>query len=91
MANGVYFGFADLGKYKNHPAIVFIGIPTTVGDKDRRVEAYLLDIPDEDHYGEELRLVVQHKHRENQTFDSVDALIEVMKDDEAIARRWFGL
>lgn len=91
LADGVYFGFADLGQYKNHPAIIFIGIPTTVGDKDRRVEAYLLDIPDEDHYGEELRLVVQHKHRDNHTFDSVDYLIEVMRDDEAIARHWFGL
>jgi riboflavin kinase / FMN adenylyltransferase len=91
LEDGVYFGFADLGEYSNHPAVIFIGVPTTMGDRDRRVEAYLLDIPDKDHYDEELRLVVQHYHRPNETFNSVNDLKEIMGEDEATARLWFSL
>lgn len=91
LEDGVYFGFADLDSFENHPALIFIGVPVTMGDRDRRVEAYLLDIPDKDYYDLELCLTVQHFHRPNQTFDSMEELMEVMHDDEAIARRWFGL
>ena len=49
ISDGVYFGYADLAEYQNQPALIFIGTPTTIGDKDRRLEAYLLDIPDKDY------------------------------------------
>jgi FAD synthase len=91
LEDGVYFGFADLAQYKYHPAIIFIGVPTTMGDKDRRIEAYLLNIADKDYYDNELCLMVQHYHRPNETFNSVGDLVEVMREDEAIARRWFNL
>jgi riboflavin kinase/FMN adenylyltransferase len=91
LADGVYFGFADLGDYQNRPALIFVGVPTTVGDEDRRVEVHLLDVPDQDYYDQEIRVVVEHYHRPTQTFETVDKLKEVMHDDEAIARRWFGL
>lgn len=89
LRDGVYFGYADLGAYSNHPALIFIGVPTTVGDKLRRIEAHLLDIIDKDYYAQELRLSVSHFHRPNQKFASVDLLIEVIQDDESKARRWF--
>lgn len=91
LADGVYFGFADLDPYQNHPAIIFIGVPTTMGNYDRRVEAYLLDITDTDYYDKELKLIVQHFHRPNQTFDGAEELVRAMRDDEAQARQWFGL
>ena len=89
LKDGVYFGLADLAAYANHPALIFVGTPTTMGDTTRRIEAYLLDIPDQDYYGQELRLNVQYFHRPNQTFASVDDLLVAMKADETTARQWF--
>lgn len=88
--DGVYFGYADLAGFKHHPALIFIGVPTTMGDTERRVEVHLLDIPDEDHYGETLTTMPQQYHRANRTFTSVDELLKVMKADETAARAWFA-
>jgi riboflavin kinase / FMN adenylyltransferase len=89
LADGVYFGRADLGDYRQNPALVFIGTPTTVGDTVRRVEAHLLDIPDRDHYGERLDLDVLRYWRANITFGSVKELLAAMKNDETAGRAWF--
>lgn len=89
LKDGVYFGYATLVTYTHHPAIIFIGTPTTVGDTERRVEAYLMDIPDNDYYGHTLELELHTYHRANQTFPSIEKLMEVMHDDEHEARRWF--
>lgn len=90
LPDGVYFGFADLEPYHAHPAIIFIGTPTTVGDTQRRVEAYLLDAKDRDYYGLVMSLSLEHYDRPNQTFATVEDLIVQMKQDESDARAWFG-
>lgn len=89
LTEGVYFGFADMGAYTDHPALVFIGKAVTTGDERRRVEAHLLDIEDRDYYSQELRLDVRHFHRPNQKFGSLKELIRAIKTDEAAGRRWF--
>lgn len=89
LKDGVYFGTANLDSYINQPALIFIGTPTTVGDSGRRVEAHLLDVADKDYYDQDLALDILHFHRSNQTFESVDELLEAMKGDEATARQWF--
>ncbi len=89
MADGVYFGHADLADFKRHPAIIFIGTPTTMGAHDRRLEAHLLDIPDKDYYDQTLTVTIQHFHRSNKTFANVAALQKAMRADEAAARQWF--
>ena len=89
LKNGIYFGFANLGTYHQHPAIIFIGIPTTVGDSGRRAEAYLLDITDKDYYGLDISLDIRKFHRPSKTFDNIDELKAVIKDDEIAARKWF--
>lgn len=89
LEDGVYFGYASLAEWQDHPAIIFIGVPTTMGDTERRVEAHLLDIPDEDYYGLKLELRIYHYHRANQNFEGVEKLLEVMKNDELVARQWF--
>jgi len=89
LTDGVYFGFADMARFENHPAVIFVGTPTTVGDKDRRVEAHLLDIPDKDYYDEKLVLSLEQYHRPNKTFQDVETLKQVMADDDASARQWF--
>ncbi len=90
LDDGVYLGYASLLEWQDQPAIIFVGVPTTVGDTVRRVEAYLLDIPDKDYYDESLSLKICRYQRANQTFDSIEKLLEVMKHDEASARQWFA-
>jgi len=89
LADGVYFGLADLDVYREHPAVIFIGTPTTLGQATRRVEAHLLDIPDRDYYGQPMSLSIRYFHRANQTFDDVDSLLQQMQADETAARTWF--
>lgn len=89
LPDGVYFGYAAMGDFRDHPTIIFIGIPVTMGETVRRVEAHILDIPDKDYYGQPLQLDVQHFHRPNQKFADVDALLVALKDDEVAARDWF--
>lgn len=90
LSEGVYFGFADLAPYHNHPALIFVGVPTTMGDQERRVEVHVLDIPDVDYYDQSLAIRIEHFCRPNKRFDSVQELIEAMHSDEAEARRWFA-
>lgn len=90
LSDGVYFGFTELKNYRNHPSLIFLGVPTTMGDTERRLETYLLDIPDEDYYDLPISVVLQDYHRPNQTFDSVDNLLVAMKADEAATRQWLA-
>jgi FAD synthase len=90
LEEGVYFGFADLATFASSPALIFIGIPTTMGDSDRRVEVHVLDIPDVDYYDQTLNVQIDYFHRPNQRFDSVKELLSAMHDDETQARRWFS-
>lgn len=90
LKDGVYFGFADLAEWQGRPALIFVGVPTTMGDRERRIEVHILDIPDKDYYDLKLRADIKYYHRDNKTFDSVDELLVVMHDDEAKARDWFS-
>jgi riboflavin kinase/FMN adenylyltransferase len=89
--DGVYFGYATLGEIKHQPAIMFVGTPETTGQVRRRVEAYLLDIPDKDHYGEKLMLTLEEYHRTNQKFATLNDLKHAIRDDELAARSWFKI
>jgi len=89
LSDGIFFGFASLGPYKNQPALIFIGTPLTTGDTIRRVEAHLLDVADINYYDQQLVLDVRYFHRPNQKFDSVNELLNAIKQDEASARNWF--
>lgn len=90
LRDGVYFGLASLADYKHQRALIFIGVPLTVGDTTRRVEAHLLDVPDIDYYGLPLTLTVRSFHRPNQKFDTFEALIAAIHADEAAGRAWFA-
>jgi FAD synthase len=90
LADGIYFGFACLGQYKNRPSLIFIGEPLTLQDHTRRVEAFLLNIPDEDYYDLPLELELCVFHRANQAFANRDELVRAMKADEVAALQWFN-
>lgn len=89
LAEGVYFGYADLATFTNRPALVFIGVPTTMGDTKHRVEVHVLDIPDVDYYGKKVSVRIDYFHRSNHQFNDVKELLAAMQDDEAKGRSWF--
>jgi riboflavin kinase/FMN adenylyltransferase len=86
---GIYTGrvsVPDRGIGPGHPALVSIGVrPTFHEEGQLLVEAYLLDY-DGDLYGAELELDLFDHLRDEQRFDSADALVEQMRRDEQRAR-----
>ena len=89
LADGVYFGYATLGDYIDKPSLIFVGVPLTFGQKQRRIEAHILDIPDQDYYDKHLTAQILHFHRSNQKFSGVEELVKVIKGDDRVARDWF--
>ena len=92
-ALGIYLGNVTAeapGVAPRHPALVSVGVRPTFHDDGRvLVEAYLLDW-EGDLYGAQLDLEFAARLREERRFDSVEALIEQMRADEAEARRRIG-
>jgi len=88
LEDGIYFGYADLADYTHHLALIFIGTPTTLPQNRRRVEAHLLDIPDQDYYDLPLHLSVEHFYRTSQHFTNLTDLKAALATDEAAARAW---
>jgi riboflavin kinase/FMN adenylyltransferase len=90
---GIYLGrvsVAERGVGPDHPALVSIGVRPTFHDDGRvLVEAYLLDW-DGDLYGSILDVAIVERLRDERRFDSVDALVVQMRQDEAEARRRIG-
>jgi riboflavin kinase / FMN adenylyltransferase len=89
-ALGVYVGTASVPERNvgpAHPALVSIGVRPTFHDGGRvLVEVYLLDW-DGDLYDAELTVELSARLREERRFESVEALVEQMRADEAEARR----
>jgi riboflavin kinase/FMN adenylyltransferase len=77
-AYGIYAG-AALG----HRAGVSIGINPHYGGVERRIEAFLLDF-EGDLYGEQLRIELWQRLRDEQAFASEDELVaQIARDVEA--------
>ena len=91
-ADGVYAGWVTvLGDGTRHPAAISVGTnPTFEGERQRRVEAYVLDRDDLELYDHELEVAFLHRLRGMQRFDSVEALLEVMARDVDQAREALG-
>lgn len=90
-ADGVYGGWlvCDSDRYPafRWPAAISIGTnPTFEGEGERTVEAYALDRDDLDLYGEHMAVDFAARIRDTLKFDSIDALIEEMHRDVALAR-----
>lgn len=93
LDEGVFVGYTSLSlgelQYVNTPSIIFVGAPSTLHETNKRLETHLLDIPDTDLYGAMVVVHIAEKLRTNQTFESIEKLIEQMKQDEVDAREWF--
>ncbi len=86
--DGVYAGWLRrLDTGERYPAAISVGTnPTFDGDRYRRVESYVLDRTDLELYGVEVEVSFVERLRGMVAFDSIEALVEQMKDDVDRAR-----
>jgi riboflavin kinase / FMN adenylyltransferase len=69
------------------PAAISVGAnPTFAGQRDRRVEAHVIDRGDLDLYGREVEVVFVHRLRGMARFGSAEELVAAMGDDVSRAR-----
>lgn len=84
---GIYVGYALISE-KSYPALVFVGRPLTFGETDKKAEVYILDF-DQNIYEMQVDVSVMKKLRDNMKFDSQEALVAQMQQDEKNAREYF--
>ena len=91
-ADGVYAGWLtrrDTGE--RYPAAISVGTnPTFDGERDRRVESYVLDRDDLELYGVDVEVAFVERLRGMVKFEGMEALIETMHDDVRRAREVLG-
>lgn len=90
-ADGVYAGRLTVldgpDAVTTYPAAISVGTnPTFEGERERRVESYVLDRTDLELYGREVEVTFVERLRGMVRFDSVEALLEAMADDVERAR-----
>ena len=87
-ADGVYAGWLHrLDTGERLPAAISVGTnPTFAGERDRRVEAYVLDRDDLELYGVEVEVSFVERLRGMVRFDGVEPLLAQMADDVRRAR-----
>ncbi|MFI5271187.1 MAG: riboflavin kinase [Candidatus Saccharimonadales bacterium] len=91
LTEGVYFGFANLVTFSQKPSLIFVGVPKTMGESEKRVEVHILDIPDVDYYKNVMTVLIEYFHRPNKRFKTIQELVRTMHVDESTAREWFNL
>ncbi len=91
-ADGVYAGWLRrIGDQERLPAAISVGSnPTFAGDRERRVETYVVDRDDLELYGVEVEVEFVTRLRGMERFDDVDALLAAMRDDVRRAREALG-
>ena len=87
-ADGVYAGrLTRLDTGETYPAAISVGTnPTFDGERDRRVESYVLDRDDLELYGVEVEVAFVDRLRGMVKFEGMEALVETMHDDVRRAR-----
>lgn len=82
-ADGVYAGWLRrLDSQERLPAAISVGTnPTFDGERERRVEAHVLDRTDLELYGVQVEVGFVERLRGMEKFDSLQALVEQMHDD----------
>lgn len=87
LTDGVYAGMAQLESGDVVPAAISVGRRSTFygPEGQRLLEAHLLDF-DREIYGEQIRLYVHVKLRDQARFDNVEALVAQVNTDVAAVR-----
>jgi riboflavin kinase / FMN adenylyltransferase len=91
-ADGVYAGWLRrLDTGERYPAAISVGTnPTFAGERERRVESYVLDRDDLELYGVEVEVSFVDRIRGMVRFDGVDELVDWMRQDVARAHEILG-
>ncbi|MGC4109046.1 MAG: bifunctional riboflavin kinase/FAD synthetase [Nocardioides sp.] len=91
-ADGVYAGWLRrLDTGERFPAAISVGTnPTFDGERERRVESYVLDRDDLELYDVEVEVAFVERIRGMVRFDGVDALVATMHDDVRRAHAILG-
>lgn len=91
-ADGVYAGWLTrLDTGERLPAAISVGTnPTFAGERERRVESYVLDRTDLELYGAEVEVAFVEHLRGMVRFDGIEALVEAIHDDVRRAREVLG-
>ena len=91
-ADGVYAGrLTRLDTGEEFPAAISVGTnPTFDGERERRVESYVLDRTDLELYGVEVEVTFVERLRGMVRFEGVEKLVETMHDDVRRAREILG-
>jgi riboflavin kinase/FMN adenylyltransferase len=84
-ADGVYACWFVHGSGRRLKAAVSVGTNPTFSGRERRVEAFVLDV-DEDFYGQRVALDFVDRLRDMEKFDGVESLLEQMHRDVATTR-----
>lgn len=84
-ADGVYAGLARWGDGTAAPAMLNIGWRPTVGGRDHRVEAHVLDV-EHDFVGAPLAIDLHARLRDEQRFPGVEALVAQLHRDREATR-----
>jgi riboflavin kinase / FMN adenylyltransferase len=92
-ADGVYAGWLRrLDTGERYPAAISVGTnPTFEGERERRVESYVLDRDDLELYGVEVEVSFVDRLRGMVAFESVESLVDQMHADVEKARELLAL
>jgi FAD synthase len=82
MENGVFYGWGLVEPSTEViPIVLSVGHNPHFSDKEVSVEAYFVRKFDQDFYGATIRVLVLGKLREQQKYNSLEALIDAIKGD----------
>ena len=87
---GIYAVRVTLEDGTEHPGVASLGVRPTFDPPTELLETHLLDF-DGDLYQRRIEVALHAFIREERKFETVDALVEEMKRDEAAARRLLAL
>ena len=87
---GIYAVRVSLDDGSEHPGVASLGIRPTFTPPKELLEAFLFDFAG-DLYGRRVEVALHAFIREERKFESADALIATMREDEAEARRLLAL
>src|SRR3954451_19135770 len=87
---GIYAVRVTLDDGSEHPGVASLGVRPTFDPPQELLETHLLDF-DDDLYGRKIEVALHGFIREEQKFDSVDALVAEMREDEVAAQKLLAL
>lgn len=88
IPEGIYISKTKISR-KEYKSVTFIGTAKTFNEKKFHAETYILDF-NKDIYGKWITVEILKKIRGNKKFKSVKVLIEQMKKDEKVTRKYFA-